>query len=308
MKFIETAHVKDLMAFLRLAENPRDIVSGSRLLPLLPGIGSGKARQLMDMLLASGGNFAAWSAWRPPSGAAEIWPKFVASVARFDPHDRGFASTVAPRAQVLRAAVGGEIRSRRATDARFGAVGLIALRYRSRQRMLLEMTLDPPSSTQDLAGPPDLDDDYLVLSTIHSAKGLEWDAVYVIQPPMATSPLTWPRKPGRDRRGAAAVLRGPDPGEKLALCLLSATVLLTRPQRLPHVCPRTRFLPDKVLKCFQQCVTDSPIDEKTRSTMLPAARPAAPSAAARKICGGKRVRRPVPRPLFVVFPITAANH
>lgn len=56
----------------------------------------------------------------------------------------------------------------------------IASRYRDRQTMLAELTLDPPSSTQDLAGPPLLDDDYLVLSTIHSAKGLEWDAVYVI--------------------------------------------------------------------------------------------------------------------------------
>ena len=56
----------------------------------------------------------------------------------------------------------------------------IAGRYRTRGRMLREMALDPPNSTQDLAGPPRLDDDYLVLSTIHSAKGLEWDAVYVI--------------------------------------------------------------------------------------------------------------------------------
>jgi len=57
---------------------------------------------------------------------------------------------------------------------------LIAARYRNRHRMLLEMALDPPHSTQDLAGEPTLDDDYLVLSTIHSAKGLEWDAVHVI--------------------------------------------------------------------------------------------------------------------------------
>ena len=56
----------------------------------------------------------------------------------------------------------------------------LAGRYRTRRRMLREMALDPPNSTQDLAGPPHLDDDYLVLSTIHSAKGLEWDAVYVI--------------------------------------------------------------------------------------------------------------------------------
>ena len=56
----------------------------------------------------------------------------------------------------------------------------IALRYQDRRTMLADITLDPPASTQDLAGPPVLDEDYLVLSTIHSAKGLEWDAVYVI--------------------------------------------------------------------------------------------------------------------------------
>ena len=71
LKFVEAAHVKDLMAFLRLAENPRDMVSGSRLLPLLPGIGPGKARQLMDTLLAAGGSFDAWAEWRPPAGADE---------------------------------------------------------------------------------------------------------------------------------------------------------------------------------------------------------------------------------------------
>ena len=78
LKFIETAHVKDLMAFLRLAENPRDMVAGSRLLPLLPGVGPGKARQLMDTLLAAGGNFDAWADWRPPAAAAKLWPKFIA--------------------------------------------------------------------------------------------------------------------------------------------------------------------------------------------------------------------------------------
>ena len=42
------------------------------------------------------------------------------------------------------------------------------------------LTLDPPASTSDLAQPPHLDEDYLVLSTVHSAKGLEWDSVHVI--------------------------------------------------------------------------------------------------------------------------------
>ena len=77
LKFVETAHVKDLMAFLRLAENPRDVVAGMRLLPLLPGIGPGKSQQLLLLLQQSGGDFSAWSAWKPPAGAATVWPKFV---------------------------------------------------------------------------------------------------------------------------------------------------------------------------------------------------------------------------------------
>ncbi len=56
----------------------------------------------------------------------------------------------------------------------------IASRYRSRQAFITDLTLDPPTSTQDLAGDPLLEEDYLVLSTIHSAKGCEWDAVYIL--------------------------------------------------------------------------------------------------------------------------------
>src|SRR5439155_24503258 len=56
----------------------------------------------------------------------------------------------------------------------------IAANFRSRGQMLAELALDPPHSTQDLAGPPLLEEDFLILSTIHSAKGCEWDAVYVI--------------------------------------------------------------------------------------------------------------------------------
>ena len=88
------------------------------------------------------------------------------------------------------------------------------------------MALDPPSSTQDLAGPPLLDDDYLVLSTIHSAKGLEWDAVYVIHAADGNIPSDMATKDtDGDRGGAAAVLRRLDAGEELALRLLSAALL-----------------------------------------------------------------------------------
>jgi DNA helicase II / ATP-dependent DNA helicase PcrA len=257
LKFVEAAHVKDLMAFLRLAENPRDMVSGSRLLPLLPGIGPGKARQLMNMLLAAGGSFTVWVEWRPPSGAAKIWPKFVKLLSDLtDTHDdlpaqvgrvrkfyvpllEGKYDHVEPRLRDLE------------------QLELIASRYRSRSRMLLELTLDPPSSTQDLAGPPVLDNDYLVLSTIHSAKGLEWDAVYVIHAADGNIPSDMATKNPAEIEEERRLFY----------------VALTRAKNWLYVCyplryywpgrsdhhtfaQRTRFLPDKLLKCFEQCVTD----------------------------------------------------
>jgi DNA helicase-2/ATP-dependent DNA helicase PcrA len=138
---------------------------------------------------------------------------------------------------------------------------LIASRYRSRSRMLLEMTLDPPSSTQDLAGPATLDDDYLVLSTIHSAKGLEWDAVYIIHAADGNIPSDMATKNPAEIEEERRLFY----------------VALTRAKNWLYVCyplryywpgrsdhhtfaQRTRFLPDKLLECFEQCVTD-PFDE-----------------------------------------------
>ena len=57
---------------------------------------------------------------------------------------------------------------------------LLSSQYPTRERFITELTLDPPHATSDLAGQPLLDEDYLVLSTIHSAKGMEWDNVFVL--------------------------------------------------------------------------------------------------------------------------------
>ena len=185
LKFVETAHVKDLMAFLRLAENPRDVVAGTRLLPLLPGIGPGKARQLMQTLLEAGGDFTVWAKWKPPPGAAKLWPELVKLLKGLvkpsaTSKDHGLPAQVnrvrkfyAPLLELKYDRSQPRLRDLEQMEQ-------VASRYRSRRTMLVEIALDPPASTQDLAGPPHLDDDYLVLSTIHSAKGLEWDSVYVI--------------------------------------------------------------------------------------------------------------------------------
>ncbi|MGD0383623.1 MAG: ATP-dependent helicase [Thermoguttaceae bacterium] len=180
LKFMETAHVKDLLAFLRLAENPRDVVAGGRVLPLLPGIGPGKARQLIGMLLESGGNFQVWADWSPPAAAAKIWPRMVGLVQRLVKPSENLPDQIGLVRKFYTPLLETHYDNVQPRLRDLEQLELIASRYKNRRRMLLELTLDPPSSTQDLAGEPRLDDDYLVLSTIHSAKGLEWDAVYVI--------------------------------------------------------------------------------------------------------------------------------
>jgi DNA helicase-2/ATP-dependent DNA helicase PcrA len=180
LRFLEAAHVRDLLAFLRLVENPRDLVAGTRVLSLLPGIGPRIARALHDPVVAQG-NFASWRSARPPAGAAPHWPTLIALCEEL----------AAPRGPALQEQVR-RVRSFYAPlcEARYDypearlrdleQLEQAAAAFPDRATMLAELTLDPPQSTQDLAGPPSLDDDYLVLSTIHSAKGLEFEAVYVI--------------------------------------------------------------------------------------------------------------------------------
>ncbi len=135
----------------------------------------------------------------------------------------------------------------------------IAGRWRSRRRMLLEMALDPPNSTQDFAGPPLLDDDYLVLSTIHSAKGLEWDAVYVIHAADGNIPSDMATK---DTAGVEEERRL----FYVALTRAKNWLYVLCPLRYYHsyrpgvsdrygMAQRTRFLPESVLKHFDRQIT-----------------------------------------------------
>ena len=87
----------------------------------------------------------------------------------------------------------------------------LSAQYPSRERFITELTLDPPHATSDLAGTPLHDEDYLVLSTVHSAKGMEWDTVYVLNVVDGSFPSEFATgRAGADRGGAAAAVRRDD--------------------------------------------------------------------------------------------------
>src|SRR5262245_61021396 len=179
LKFIEAAHIKDILAVFRWAENPADRVTGFRVMQILDGIGPATAGKIFDHLrghpvLEALGSFVA------PAKAATHWRKFVELMRRL-----GTPGTEWPsQFDLVRQWYQPHLEQRYADAVvRAGDIDQlqrIAAGYATRSHFLTDLTLDPPSATSDEAGQPLLDEDYLILSTIHSAKGREWKAVFLL--------------------------------------------------------------------------------------------------------------------------------
>ncbi len=171
LKFLEAAHVKDALAVLRWADNPKNRVAAWRALQLPPGVGpKGAAR--------------AWTAFEASSHA---WAALKTASKEFDQLLCGLADPTTPwSGQVQRVREWYAPILERLYDAPEVRAGdlvqleRIATTYGTREAFLTELALDPPQATSDLAGDAALDEDYLILSTVHSAKGQEWDAVYLL--------------------------------------------------------------------------------------------------------------------------------
>ncbi|MCO8128845.1 ATP-dependent helicase [Acidimicrobiia bacterium EGI L10123] len=180
LKFLEAAHVKDLLALCRVAVNPRDDLAWFRVLQRIDGVGPGIARRVVTALDAADGSLGRVvdSGVVPPRSADEVAGLAAAVAAAAD----GDLAT-GERIDACRAWLDphldrfGDGAARRADLARLSE---LAAGTPDLETFLTELTLDPPASTGDLAGPPHLDDDVLTLSTIHSAKGGEWDIVHLI--------------------------------------------------------------------------------------------------------------------------------
>jgi len=183
LKFLEAGHVKDLLSVLKWAENPKNQVAAFRVLKLLPGMGPSHAARCFDYLAGHGYAFSALADFAPPAATRSDWPLFcglLESLASAAPGEGAWQSQLGAARRWYQPHLERIYDGVDTREADLEQLEQISGRYPTRERFLTELTLDPPSAAGDLAGDPFLDEDYLVLSTVHSAKGQEWDAVFVL--------------------------------------------------------------------------------------------------------------------------------
>ena len=402
LRFLEAAHVKDVLALLRWAENPRDRIAGFRAIQLLAGIGPKTAGRVLDNVCAAPPGCALLAEQPVPEAARAGWLEFATLLDRLAGREEAPSAAFAPAGAPTETAVlpedlvgaaeaattgdgeamrgnvpsaafapagaptetaplpedlvgaaeaantgDGEAMRRNVPSAAFAPAGAptetaplpeahvgapagantaiggargglpwpadfelacrwyeaqmprlyddfqvraldiqqlarIAATSPSRQRFLTELTLDPPSATSGEAGMPLLDEDYLILSTIHSAKGQEWSAVSVLNVVDGCIPSDVATRNSAEieeerRLLYVAMTRAKDALDLIVPQRFHVTQQMGLGDR--HVyAGRSRFIPNRLLGRFEQASWPPPAPELQGS---PASRQAAIDLAAR---------------------------
>ncbi|RDL47033.1 ATP-dependent DNA helicase PcrA [Ensifer sp. M14] len=180
LKFLDSAHVKDMLAVLRFAQNPRDRVAGFRLLHMIPGVGPQTAGKILDAIAADPEPLTALVEIPAPPRSGDSWTAFVTLIEGLRKQAGGWPGEIAQAREWYEPHLDRIHEDADTRKADLLQLEQIAGGYPSRERFLTELTLDPPDATSDQAGVPLLDEDYLILSTIHSAKGQEWRSVFML--------------------------------------------------------------------------------------------------------------------------------
>ncbi len=285
LRFLEAAHVKDALSCLRWAENPRDSLAGFRVAQLLPGMGPRLADALGKHVV--GARFAlalALGTFEPPAAARDAWPAF----AELFRHLCAATATTAWAAQMGLVRRWYQPHLERIYDdarARLGdleQLEQLAAAAPSRERFLSDLTLDPPQATGAEARQPHLDEDYLILSTIHSAKGQEWDSVFVLNAADGCIPSDLATGQPAEIEEERRLLYVAMTRAKNVLTLVHPLRFFIRQQSRHgdrHVfTPRTRFIPDAILDKFDR---PSPAPRDASGGVAPAAGRARVDIAAR---------------------------
>jgi DNA helicase-2/ATP-dependent DNA helicase PcrA len=254
---ITAAHIKDVLAFLRWTENLRDRVSGFRVIQLLPGAGPATAARLLDHFAAAHTPVEALRGFRPPAACANDWPAFVEALKLVRSNAVGWPAELDLACRWYAPHLERRYEDAKIREADLLQLAQIASTYPSRQRFLTELTLDPPSATSDEAGVPLLDEDYLILSTIHSAKGQEWKSVFVLNCvdgciPSDLAAGSTPEIEEERRLLYVAMTRAKD-----HLHLIVPQRFFAHQQRgngdRHMYAVRTRFIPETIAGHFEQC-------------------------------------------------------
>lgn len=180
-KFIETAHVKDMIAYLRVLENPRDAVSWNRILLLIDGIGPRSAEKIIDGILeqrtAASAVSSFWENYHDcPPAVRELFALLTSlSPDRVPPADK-VSRIVTHYHPVFKNLYDDHVKRKKDLEM----FEQIAARYDSVGTLLADLALEPPNESVADITAPGHEDEHLVLSTIHSAKGLEWHSVFVL--------------------------------------------------------------------------------------------------------------------------------
>ncbi len=185
LKFLEAAHVKDLLSVLKWADNPHNQIAAFRVLKLMQGMGPAHAARCFEHVAANDFRLAALADFNAPAAAEPVWAEFADLMAALSnsgksPESEGWQADIGRARHWYRSHLERLYEAPEQRDADLEQLQQISAKYATRERFLTELTLDPPQSSGDLAGDPLLDEDYLILSTVHSSKGQEWDAVFLL--------------------------------------------------------------------------------------------------------------------------------
>jgi DNA helicase-2/ATP-dependent DNA helicase PcrA len=274
LRFMDAAHVKDVVAVLRWAEQPRDRLAGFRVLQCVPGMGPARAEQALAQCVASQGLTQGLASFAAPAAGAAVWSGLLELLARIEPREARWRDQLAQVCSWYQPVLA----HRHRRDAAVRAADLdmltrVAASFGSRERFLTDLALDPPAAAGDLSGAPLRDEDYLILSTVHSAKGQEWDAVWILNVTDGNFPNEYatgdPAGIDEERRLLyVAMTRARD---SLALIEPRAFAVTHQPRLGDrHVTgARSRFLDDAViatLDCLEPVARDAMPAQPTRAS------------------------------------------
>ncbi len=255
LKFLEAAHVKDLLAVLRWADNPRNQVAAFRVLQFMPGMGPANAKKALDHFVANNTLWSSFDTFEPPNDARIAWKKFIELFKSLAEPEREWRGQIAlirewykPHMERLYEHVHMRIGD-------LDQLELLSSQFQTRERFVTELTLDPPNATSDQSGSAHHDEDYLVLSTVHSAKGMEWDHVYVLNVVDGSFPNEYATKPELIEEERRLLYVAMTRARNELTCVVPLRFQITSQPKTSdgHVYGgRSRFLSEKLVKCFDE--------------------------------------------------------